>query len=101
MQKWIIGEKRQRKWLCSRGKVRYLDFLDSEIQKLKECFGSLDENGGGSIGVEELENPLIGLGFAENKKEIQDMIDLVDKDKSGQIEFDEFLSIIKNSGENE
>ena len=29
------------------------------------------------------------------------MIDLVDKDGSGQIEFDEFLSIIKNSGENE
>ena len=29
------------------------------------------------------------------------MIDLVDEDKSGKIEFDEFLSIIKNSDSNE
>jgi Ca2+-binding EF-hand superfamily protein len=44
-----------------------------------------------------LEDPLIGLGFAENREEVQDMIDHVDSDKSGQIEFEEFLSIIKGS----
>jgi len=33
--------------------------------------------------------------------EVQDMIDLVDEDGSGMIEFNEFLTIIRNSGDNE
>lgn len=44
-----------------------------------------------------MEEPLIGLGFAENREEVQEMIDLVDEDGSGMIEFTEFLGIIKNS----
>ena len=44
-----------------------LDFQDDERKKLKACFDQLDADGGGSIGVEELENPLIGLGFADSK----------------------------------
>ena len=70
---------------------------EKQIQKLKECFGSLDADGSGAIGIEELEDPLIGLGFAETRKEVQDMIDAVDDDKSGMIEFAEFLNIIKGS----
>jgi len=34
--------------------------------KLKECFESLDIEKRGHIGVQELEVPLIGLGFANN-----------------------------------
>jgi hypothetical protein len=44
---------------------------------------------------------LIGLGFAESRDDVQEMIDLVDEDGSGKIEFGEFLSIIKNSDGNE
>ena len=36
-----------------------LDFSDKEIRMLKVCFNSLDDDGGGSIGLEELE---VGLG---------------------------------------
>jgi hypothetical protein len=32
-----------------------LDFSDSEINMLRKCFNSLDSDGGGSIGLEELE----------------------------------------------
>ena len=49
------------------------------------------------VGIEELEDPLIGLGFADNRDEVQEMVDAVDEDGSGMIEFQEFLSIIKNS----
>ena len=45
------------------GKGKYLDFSDDELQKLKECFQTLDEDGGGSIGIDELEQPMIGLGI--------------------------------------
>lgn len=44
---------------------------------------------------------MIGLGFAETRDDVQEMIDLVDEDGSGKIEFGEFLSIIKNSDGNE
>ena len=72
-----------------------LDFTDDELDKLKECFLSLDADGGGSIGLEELEDPLIGLGFAPNRQDVEDMIREVDEDMD--IEFPEFLAIIKNS----
>ena len=55
----------------------------SELKKLKECFATLDEDGSGSIGIEELKDPLIGLGFAENIYQVLDMIERVDDDKSG------------------
>ena len=48
-----------------------------------------------------MQEPLIGLGFANTTNEVQQMIDLVDEDGSGMIEFNEFLSIIQDSGENE
>ena len=57
----------------------------------------MDGDGSGSIGIEELEDPLIGLGFADSRDEVQEMVDAVDEDGSGMIEFPEFLSIIKNS----
>lgn len=52
------------------GKNHLLDFSDAELKKLKECFLSLDDDGSGSIGVDELETPLIGLGFADTREEI-------------------------------
>jgi len=68
---------------------------------LKECFGALDDDGSGCIGINELEEPLIGLGFAETREEVEAMIDTVDEDKSGEIEFAEFLQIIEMSDANE
>lgn len=78
-----------------------LDFTDEEIKKLRECFDSLDCENSGSIGLKELEDPLIGLGFAETREEVQELIDKVDDDGSGFIEFGEFLGIIKNSDQDE
>ncbi len=95
----ILIEKRLRKWLVKHGKAELLDFQDFEIKKLKECFASLDSDGSGAIGIEELEDPLIGLGLADTRQQVQDMIDIVDEDGSGQIEFDEFLGIIKNDSD--
>ncbi len=46
------------------GKEDYIDFKDEEILVLRKYFKSLDSDGSGSIGVEELEDPLIALGLA-------------------------------------
>ena len=43
---------------------------------------------------------MIGLGFADTREEVEEMINLVDDDGSGQIEFKEFLTIIEMSSDN-
>jgi len=55
----------------------------------------LDEDGSGSIGVDELEEPLIALGLVDNRQQVQSIVQLVDDDGSEMIEFAEFLTIIK------
>ena len=62
---------------------------------MRDYFNSLDEDGSGSIGVEELEDPLIALGLVDNRQQVQQIVQLVDEDGSEMIEFGEFLSIIK------
>ena len=69
-----------------------MDFTDEETRKLRDCFEALDDDGGGSIGLDELEWPLIGLGLADTREEVEDLILSVDDD--GDIEFPEFLNII-------
>ena len=56
----------------------------------------MDDDGSGSIGVDEIKGPLIGLGLCSGTEEVEKLVDLVDEDKSGQIEFNEFLDIILN-----
>ena len=88
-------ESNLRQWLKKRGKDHCIDFDDEELKQLRNYFNSLDEDGSGSIGVDELEDPLIALGLVENRQQVQEIVDLVDEDGSQQIEFGEFLSIIK------
>jgi Ca2+-binding EF-hand superfamily protein len=41
---------------------------------------------------------LIALGLVESRQQVEDIVNTVDEDGSGMIEFDEFLGIIKNGG---
>ena len=69
---------------------------------MKMYFNSLDKKSIGSIGIDELEQLLLSVGLAETREEIKALIDSVDKDGSGKIEFGEFLSMILNDqGQNE
>jgi EF-hand domain pair len=84
-----------RSWLKKRGKQHCIDFDDEELRQLRNYFNSLDDDGSGAIGVDELEDPLIALGLVENRQQVASIVAMVDEDGSQQIEFDEFLSIIK------
>lgn len=61
---------------------------------MKECFADLDLDSGGSISIDELKDPLIGLGIAKNIEEIEEMVLEIDDD--GEIEFHEFIRLIRN-----
>ena len=45
--------------------------------------------------------PLIGLGLVETIDDVEEMVLAVDEDGSGNIEFPEFLDIVKNKNGNE
>ena len=56
--------------MCKTGKEHMLDFSDEEIRKLKLCFAQIDAANTGFIGIDELEDPLIGLVIVDSKEEI-------------------------------
>jgi len=92
----FTADSTRRNWLKKHGKAKYIDFDDAERKELRKYFTSLDADGSGNIGVEELEDPLVALGLVSGREEVQKLIEEVDKDKSNQIEFTEFLSLMSN-----
>lgn len=89
----------ERSWLRKHGKKRYIDFDGNTRENLRRYFLAMDADGTGTITVDELLDPLIALGLAESKEQVQVLFDNADYDHSGHIEFNEFLQILK-SGDN-
>ena len=89
-------------WLKKHGKGDFIDFNSRQRAKIRKIFNQLDKDGSGALGVDELYEPLLALGLVENKKQVYEMMIKVDTNKSGLIEFEEFIKIIKqNSGVND
>jgi centrin-1 len=57
-------------------------------------FEIFDEDGSGDIDTKELRKAMKALGLRYSKREIEDMIDEVDDDNSGLIEYEEFLKLM-------
>ena len=92
----MVKEKGQKKVYRYEGLLfKPIDFNLQERKKLREIFDDLDADGSGAIGVDELEEPFIALDLASNRDSINDLIKKVDEDGGGEIDFDEFLTIIR------
>eukprot|EP00945_MAST-04E_sp_MAST-4E-sp1_P002460 g2460.t1 len=76
----------------ARQKLPELD--EEQILEFKEAFKLFDKDGGGSIDAEELGDAMRALGQDPDPEELQNMVDEVDEDGSGEIEFDEFLILM-------
>ncbi|KAG1330716.1 Caltractin [Cocos nucifera] len=63
-------------------------------QEIKEAFELFDTDRSGSIDAKELTVAMRALGFEMTEKQVNQMIANVDKDGSGAIDFDEFVSMI-------
>ncbi|XP_051912576.1 uncharacterized calcium-binding protein B0563.7-like [Hippocampus zosterae] len=87
-----------REWMVKHGKQYLVDFTQNELKAMKKYFNALDEKNEGSIGAKELEELLISMGLAENAVQVRRLIETVDEDRSGRIEFDEFMEMIKSEG---
>merc|ERR1719324_1654378 len=82
-----------------------LDFTDQECEKwgfsrdemeeFQRLFIEFDEDGTGSIDINELRSMLRNLGKSTTTKSLYELIKLVDTDSSMEIEFNEFLLLMQ------
>lgn len=87
--------RNQRRFMKGRVTTRaYEQLTPQEIRDLKLVFDVFDTDKSGSIDARELRKAMRALGFKISKESIEDMIADLDIDKSGSIEFDEFLEFI-------
>ncbi|GAB1609565.1 calmodulin, striated muscle [Argonauta hians] len=67
---------------------------DEQIAEFKEAFDLFDKDGDGAITTKELGTVMRSLGQNPSESELQDMINEVDVDGSGTIDFPEFLTMM-------
>ena len=67
---------------------------EDEIEEIKEAFDLFDTDGSGAIDPKELRAAMQSLGFEAKNQTIYQMITDLDKNKSGNIDFDEFLDMM-------
>jgi calcium-dependent protein kinase len=65
---------------------------DAQIKKLREVFMGLDGNGDGLLTVNEMKQGLKNAGFKEIPPDLQQIMEDIDSDGSGVIDYTEFLA---------
>jgi len=70
------------------------DLTEDQIQEFKEAFALFDKDGDGTITTKELGTVMRSLGQNPTEAELHDMINEVDADGNGTIDFTEFLSLM-------
>merc|ERR1719172_365206 len=70
------------------------DLTEDQIQEFKEAFALFDKDGDGTITTKELGTVMRSLGQNPTEAELHDMINEVDADGKGTIDFTEFLSLM-------
>jgi len=98
--KWRILEQEMTAF-AEADRKRILDSLTPEdLSIFKEAFTVYDKNNDGTITTKELSTVMRSLGQNPTDAEVQDMINEVDMDGSGAMEFPEFcLMMIKKMSE--
>ncbi|KAK4629180.1 Calmodulin [Fulvia fulva] len=67
---------------------------EQEIKHFREAFALFDKNGDGEITAEELGAVMRSLGQNPSDSELKDMINEVDVDQTGSVDFSEFLQMM-------
>jgi Ca2+-binding EF-hand superfamily protein len=71
------------------------EFSENEMVDFRAAFNMFDLDGSGSIETHELKEVLTQLGEAPSDEDIQEMIILVDENKDGVVDFDEFITLMR------
>merc|ERR1711988_1244880 len=80
----------------SKNHRRKRELKEDQLNEIRDSFDLFDTDGTGNIDVKELWVIMRALGSEPKKEDMKKMIGEVDKDNSGQIDFDGYLQIIMN-----
>ncbi|MBY9006062.1 MAG: EF-hand domain-containing protein [Candidatus Lokiarchaeota archaeon] len=72
------------------------DIKDDEIHRIRNIFSTFDEDGSGSITINELGDIYKALGHQFSDNEVVKMMCDIDLNKDGYVTFHEFLGLYKN-----
>lgn len=84
----------EHRWLNKHGKHSQLKEFREKMMLMRRWFESLDADGSGEVGLNELEDPLVSVGLARSRDDVQKLIDEVDREGKGEVTFDEFLHLM-------
>jgi voltage-gated sodium channel len=70
---------------------------DETVEMYRVVFDMLDDDSGGSVEEVELKLGLEVIGFSKTDEEIKEMLEKVDEDGSGEIDFAEFIEFMTNA----
>ena len=70
------------------------ELSETQIEEFREAFLLFDKNGDGTITTVELGTAMRSLGQNPTEEELQEMINEVDEDGGGSIDFTEFLTMM-------
>ena len=79
------------------GEISFAEFLEWwSVFDIRETFTKYDADASGTVSYEELANLVKDLGVNLGPAQLQEAIDILDTDGSGQLEFVEFLPWFRN-----
>eukprot|EP00056_Hartaetosiga_gracilis_P004258 m.73027 g.73027 ORF g.73027 m.73027 type:complete len:147 (-) comp11766_c0_seq1:193-633(-) len=100
-------KKSKLKSLCTQFNNKSIDFkrllellaqevkVDTSDELLKVSFEAFDEDKSGQLSHDEIRSMLTGLENRPTDREIEEMIRMMDQDGDGQIDYDEFVSFMR------
>ena len=71
------------------------EMTEERVQELRTAFELFDTDSSGQISSDELRVAMHAMGFKPTDKELFDLINQVDKDGNGEIDFEEFRELYK------
>eukprot|EP00195_Chlamydomonas_chlamydogama_P012417 CAMPEP_0202908874 /NCGR_PEP_ID=MMETSP1392-20130828/47499_1 /ASSEMBLY_ACC=CAM_ASM_000868 /TAXON_ID=225041 /ORGANISM="Chlamydomonas chlamydogama, Strain SAG 11-48b" /LENGTH=157 /DNA_ID=CAMNT_0049598399 /DNA_START=254 /DNA_END=724 /DNA_ORIENTATION=+ len=84
-------------WLKKRRKAIRPKLTQQQKEELQQAFRLMDEDGSGAIDVDELGSAFKLLGIRKTKAEIEELVNEVDHDGTGELEYPEFLEIMTDT----
>merc|ERR1712139_511467 len=78
-----------------------MEFTDEEKKEFRKNFNLFDKKRTGSIPIADMGTVLRSLGQNPTEAELAALVEEVDKDKSGTIEFDEFCDLMARTNKSQ
>ena len=90
-----LSKKNSFIWM-DKTQLQQQELTQEQIMEFKEAFCLFDKDGDGCITADELATVIRSLDQNPTEQELQDMINEIDSDGNGTIEFSEFLNLMAN-----